>query len=338
MLHCVDSEIEAIEYAYNQGWTDGLPVVPPTQDRVDEVLSRWGYDAGEEVGRVPERHRIITAEMVAANLVMAGGIPDMFPVILASVEAILDDRYNIVGPSASTGGAAPLIMVHGPVVETLEFNTGTAVLGAGNRANLTAGRALNLIIRNAVGSIPGALDQATLAHAGRIAYCLPEGETGVWPSQGKEIGVPEGASAVSVFAAEAPHSVADHAHNEPDGLIDSFARIIRATHYTGAAIVVLICPEHRAVFQHAGWSKNEIRQALFDVTRITGHEVRRTGRHDHITSDETLSIVPARDDIWIICGGGTAGGHSAIIPPWLGSGRGEGSRPVTKGVGVCLDC
>ena len=92
MLHCVDSEIEAIEYAYNQGWTDGLPVVLPTQDRVDEVLSRWGYDAGEEVGRVPERHRIITAEMVAANLVMAGGIPDMFPVILASVEAILSAR------------------------------------------------------------------------------------------------------------------------------------------------------------------------------------------------------------------------------------------------------
>lgn len=338
MPHCVDSEIEAIEYAYKQGWTDGLPVIPPTRERVDAVLTMWGYEAGEEIGRVPERYLIITAEMVAANLVMAGCTPDMFQVVLASTEAILDERYNIVGPSASTGGAAPLIMIHGPIVEALGFNTRTAVLGAGNRANVTVGRALNLIIRNAVGSIPGDLDQATIAHTGRIAYCLPEGETGPWVSQGQELGVPEGASAVSVFAAEAPHSVADHTHNEPNGLIDSFARIISATHYTGAAIVVLVCPEHRVIFQKSGWSKNDIRQAIFDATRITGHEIHRTGRHDHIASDETLSIVPTKDDIWIICAGGAAGGHSAIIPPWLGSGRGEGSRPVTKGIGICIDC
>jgi hypothetical protein len=336
--HYVDSEIDAIEYAHAQGWTDGLPVIPPTRERIDAVLTMWGYVAEEEVGRVTERQRIITAENVATNMIMAGCTHDMFPVVLASTEAILDDRYNIIGPSASTGGAAPLIMIHGPMIDTLGFNTGTAVLGAGNRANLTVGRALNLLIRNAIGSVPGDLDQATIAHAGRIAYCLPEGATGDWPNISDELGIPEGTNAVTVFAAEAPHSVADHTSNEPNGLIASFSRILSATNYTGAAIVFLLCPEHRAIFQGSGWSKNDVRHALFQNTKIQGHEIYRTGRHDHVGPDELLSIVPAQDDILIICAGGLAGGHSAIIPPWLGSGRGDGSKPVTKGVGVCLDC
>lgn len=338
MQHSVASESEAFEYAFTQGWTDGLPVIPPTRNRVDEVLKHWGFDASAEIGRVPERNRIITAEMVAANTVMAGCTVDMFLTVLAATEAILDPQFNIVGPSASTGGAAPLIIVHGPIVTNLGFNSETAVLGSGNRANMCVGRALNLVIRNAIGSIPGDLDRATIGHAGRIAYCLPEGDAGSWPSQGQEAGVPDDVSAVTVFAAEAPHSVADHTNNEPDGLIETFVQIMKATNYTGAAIVVLLCPEHREIFQKAGWSKTDIRSTLFEKTQITGQEIHRTGRHDDIGKDEPLPIVPAVDDIRIVCAGGAAGGHSAVIPPWLGSGRGIGSRPVTKGIGVCLNC
>lgn len=332
MAYQVDTEIDAIEYAYDRGWSDGLPVVPPTRDRIDRMLDGHGFRPDMEIGQVPERKRTITAELVAANAVMAGCTDALFPVVLAAVEAVLDPGYNIVGPSASTGGAAPLVIVHGPVVNGLGFNSETAVLGAGNRSNLTLGRALNLVIRNGIGSVPGDLDRATVAHAGRIAYCLPESRCDDWPTQGDELGVPADKSAVTVLAAEAPHSVADHVHDEPRGLARSFAKVARSTNYAGAAIVFVICPEHRLVFSRAGWTRDMIRGALFDLTATTGREIHFTGRHDDLGRDERVTLTPAKEDIWIVFAGGSAGGHSAIIPPWLGSGRGVGSRPVTRGI------
>ncbi len=330
MAHQVESEVDAIEYAFDRGWSDGLPVVPPTRDRIDRMLAENRIDPGREVGSVPERKRTISAELVAANAVMAGCTDTLFPVVLAAVEAVLDAAFNIVGPSASTGGAAPLVIVHGPVVDSLRFNPDTAVLGAGNRSNLTVGRALNLVIRNGIGSVPGDLDRATVAHAGRIAYCLPEAPCSDWQTQGEELGVPADRSAVTVLAAEAPHSVADHVNDEPDGLVESFARVARTTNYAGAAIVFVICPEHRSVFSEAGWTREMIRGALFERTTATGREIHATGRHDDLGVDERITLTPDREGIWIVFAGGSAGGHSAIIPPWLGSGRGAGSRPVTR--------
>lgn len=330
MAHQVEAEIDAIGYAYDRGWSDGLPVVPPTRDRVDRMLATRGLEPGRVIGRVPERKRTITAELVAANTVMAGCTDTLFPLVLAAVEAVLDPAFNIVGPSASTGGAAPLVIVHGPAVAALGFNAETAVLGAGNRSNLTLGRALNLVIRNGIGSVPGDLDRATVAHAGRIAYCLPEAHCAGWRTQGDELGVPAESSAVTVLAAEAPHSVADHVNDGPAGLVESFARIARTTNYAGAAIVFVICPEHRSVFSEAGWTREMIRAALFDRTAATGREIRATGRHGDVGPDERITLTPDRKGIWIVFAGGSAGGHSAIIPPWLGSGRGIGSRPVTR--------
>lgn len=321
---------EAQAYAQEHGWTDGLPVIPPTEDRVARMLSMWDQQSDDVIGRVVERHRVITAQQVAANAVMAGCTDALYPVVHAAVRAILTEAFNIVGPSASTGGAAPLVLVHGPVVSAQGFNADTAVLGAGTRANMTLGRALNLVIRNAVGSLPGELDQATTAHPGRIAYCLPEGATGGWPTLGSHLNLRDDESAVTVFAAEAPHSVAEHASEDPELLLHAFTRVVRATHYSGAAIVIVICPEHRSVFQNAGWSIHQIQHALFEATKATGADLRHTGRHTELSGDAELTIVPSPEDIWIVCAGGRAGGHSAVIPPWLGSGRGQGSRPVTE--------
>ena len=146
--HQVSDGAKAIEYAYEQGWSDGLPVVPPTPDRIGRMLDAFSYPSDEEIGRVVERERVITAGHVAANAVMAGCTDNLFPLVLAAVEAILDPRFNVVGPTASTGGSAPLVIVHGPVVTELRFNSGSSVLGSGNRSNLTLGRALNLVVRN----------------------------------------------------------------------------------------------------------------------------------------------------------------------------------------------
>lgn len=333
--HLVSDDSEAILYAYEQGWSDGLPIIPPTLDRVGRMLDQWGHPPDEEIGRVVERERVIRARHVAANAVMAGCTNDLFPVVLAAVEAILDPRFNVVGPTASTGGSAPLVIVHGPAVRELRFNSGPSALGSGNRSNLTLGRALNLVVRNACGSLPGDLDQSTIGHPGKVSYCLAEGPTGSWPTLGEELGVPAGTSAVTLFAAEAPHYVADHANDEPDGLMQAFAKVARATNYAGAAIVVVLCPEHRAIFQRASWTKEAFCEALYETTKIPGKELKHTGRHPGI---ESVSLVPKATDILLVCAGGEGGGFSAIIPPWLGSQRGIGSRCVTKGIGVCLDC
>ena len=188
--HQVSDGAEAIEYAYEQGWSDGLPVVPPTPDRIGRMLDALNYSPDEEIGRVVERERVITAGHVAANAVMAGCMDDLFPVVMAAVEALLDPRFNVIGPTASTGGSAPLVIVHGPIVKALRFNSGPSALGSGNRSNLTLGRALNLVVRNACGSVPGHLDQSTLGHPGKISYCLAEGPPGPLVHAGRRVGSP----------------------------------------------------------------------------------------------------------------------------------------------------
>ena len=336
--HQVSDGAEAIEYAYEQGWSDGLPVVPPTPDRIGRMLDALNYSPDEEIGRVVERERVITAGHVAANAVMAGCTDDLFPVVMAVVEALLDPRFNVIGPTASTGGSAPLVIVHGPIVKALRFNSGPSALGSGNRSNLTLGRALNLVVRNACGSVPGHLDQSTLGHPGKISYCLAEGPPGPWPTLGEGLGVPSGTSAVTVFAAEAPHYVADHANDEPDGLMQPFTKVARATNYAGAEIVVVLCPEHRAIFQRAGWSRDDFCEALYNASKIPSEVLKHTGRHPESKKATSWSLVPEPTDVLLVCAGGEGGGFSAIIPPWLGAQRGIGSKAVTKGVGVCLDC
>ena len=325
---------DAIEYAYEQGWSDGLPVVPPTPDRIGRMLDQSGYLPDEEIGRVPERGRLITAGHVAANAVMAGCPDELFLVVLAAVEAILDPRFNVVGPTASTGGSAPLVIVHGPVVKELGFNSGCSVLGSGNRSNLTLGRAVNLVVRNACGSVPGHLDQSTIGHPGKISYCLAERDYGSWPTLGEALGVPEDVSAVTVFAAEAPHYVVDHANDEPNGLMQSFAKVACATTYTGAEIVVIVCPEHHTIFQRAGWTREAFCTALYDRSLVSAEELKHTGRHTRSGKSAIFSLVPEATDILLLCAGGEGGGFSAIIPPWLGTQRGIGSRAVTKYTGT----
>ena len=336
--HQVSDGAAAIEYAYEQGWSDGLPVVPPTPDRIGRMLDASNYPSDEEIGRVVERERVITAGHVAANAVMAGCTDDLFPVVLAAVEAILDPCFNVVGPTASTGGSAPLVIVHGPLVKELRFNSGSSALGSGNRSNLTVGRALDLVVRNACGSVPGDLDQSTIGHPGKISYCLAEGPSGSWPGLGEGLGVPLDVSAVTVFAAEAPHYVADHANDEPDGLMQAFSKVAGATNYTGAEIVVILCPEHRAIFQRAGWTRDDFCETLYNTSKIPAKELKHTGRHSGSGKAASFSLVPEPTDILLVCAGGEGGGFSALIPPWLGAQRGIGSRAVTKGVGVCLDC
>ena len=212
-----DSALEAIERCYELGWTDGLPVVPPTEARVAEFIERSAAGrSGEVVGELPERRREITVGKVAANAVMAGCLPEYMPVVLTATEAMLDPVFNLVGPSSSMGGSAILTIVNGPVVRELNINARNNLFGPGNRANATIGRAIRLILMNACAAIPGVFDRSVIGHPGKYTYCIAEAEAEThWTPLHVERGFQPDQSTVTVFAGESPRQVRSVGRPEP---------------------------------------------------------------------------------------------------------------------------
>jgi hypothetical protein len=307
--------LEAIELCYERGWTDGLPVVPPEVALVERMLAAGGLEPAAVVGRVPLRNRTLTAEKVAINAVMAGCRPEYFPVVLAAVAAMADDRFHLHGSMLSTAGAAPLVIVNGPVARALGFNAGGNVLGTGWRANATVGRALRLVLLNGCGARPGTLDRGTLGHPGRFSYCMAEDEAHLpanWPPLHVQRGFAAEDGAVTVVASEGPHQVTDQTSQTPEKLLDGLAAALAVTGDVGGRTrgchVILISPEHRAVLERQRWSKDDVRDYLLQKVRRLQPE-----------------------DVFVVSAGGDAGGFSAIIPPWTG---GRGSLPVTMPVGT----
>jgi len=168
--------LDANEFYQHNGWTDGLPIVPPTEERVQECLDTAGLAPGDLIGVESVRQRPITAEKVAINAVMAGCLPTYMPVVVTALRAMCDEDFNLHGSTASTGGSAPFIVVNGPVRTALGMNATHGVLGNGNRANATIGRAVRLVLINVLGCIPGQLDRSTLGHPGKFTFCIAEDE------------------------------------------------------------------------------------------------------------------------------------------------------------------
>ena len=222
--HTLDDPGAAIEYCYDQGWTDGLPVVPPTEERVRAFLDVMGLAPEKVVGEIPARARTIRAEKVAINAVMAGCLPDYAPVVVAAVEALCAPEHNVNGSAASTGGSAPLLIVSGPIAQRIGMNGGVNLFGPGNRANATIGRAIRLLLMNAGGATPGVMDKSTIGHPGKYSYCIAEDDDArPWPPFHTQRGLRPETSAVTVFAGEAPHYVDNHHSNDPEGVLRSVA-------------------------------------------------------------------------------------------------------------------
>ena len=332
---------ETIEYFYRQGWTDGLPVVPPTPARVREFLEYSGNFPGDILGVIPARNRVISAEKVAINAVMAGCLPNYMPVIVAAIEAMCQEQFNLHGISATTGGTAPLLIVNGPAVQQLNINCGVNLFGPGVRANATIGRAIRLILMNVCGSIPGVLDKSCLGHPGKYSYCIAEEEEGnPWEPLSVERGIPAGLSAVTVFAGEAPHHVNSQVGGSGKRLVLAIANTMLGTSYLGGNWILVLCPEHVTIFKKEGWTKGQIREAVWEQAARSFADFKRiAGFRDELIHPEdaesTYHYIHTPDDLLIVTAGGGAGGFSALIPPWA---AGADSRPVTRAVGVCIDC
>ncbi len=325
---------DLIEELYARGVTDGLPVVPPTRERVARAVGAAGRDASEVVALVPPNYGAATVEKIATNAVMAGCRPEYLPVVLAAVEAVCDERFDLHGVSATTNSPAPLVIVNGPIRGALDINCAAGVFGSGWRANATIGRALRLVCVNVGGATPGVVSMSTLAHPGRYTYCIGEHEeASPWESLAVEHGFARGGSTVAVLAADAPLGVYDHQSRRPEDLLATIAASLgvvshhKATHW-GDTLVVL-SPEHAKTLGDARWTKDDVRRWLWERLRRPVRELvpgrdGGEGLPEHVLkkfADPSNDATPmpkfrAPDNLKILVAGGTAGRFSAIVPGW----------------------
>lgn len=277
-------DIFALEERFFQmGWTDGLPVVPPTPERVAAFLDYMQLQPTDIIATIPERNRVITAEKVAINCVMAGCLPEYMPVVVAALRAMAEPEYRFHASITSTGGAAPLLIVNGPIRQALCMNSGVNVFGPGNRANATIGRALRLVLINVAGARPGDLDKSTQGHPGKYTFCIAEAEEiSPWEPLHVEHGFPPEASTVTVFAAESPHNIQNHIARDPQVLLECIAREMASIgSFSIGQSVLVLCPEHARIIAQSGWSKQRIKEFLYEHATQPVAELRRLGKVDH---------------------------------------------------------
>ena len=336
-----EGAFEDIDAHYQErGWTDGLPIVPPTEAAVAEFLTRTDRHPRDVVGVLPPRQGEATVERIAINAVMAGCRPEFFPVVLAAIDALADPLFNLDSVQATTHPVAPLVVVNGPIARQLGINAGYNAFGQGFRANVTIGRAIRLVLMNVGGGLPGSGDRATQGSPSKIAYCVAENEAeNPWEPLHVEAGLPRDASVVTVFGCEAPHNIQDHYSATGEGILLTIAGAMGqagSNNLLSAGWPLLsLGPEHAATIARDGYTKRDVKRFLFEHARFPlarlgpdyrRMQIERRGAAD--ASDTMLPIVRSADDISVIVVGG-AGKHSSWQPTF-----GDGTRPVRRPVVV----
>jgi hypothetical protein len=328
------------EAMHARGWSDGLPLVPPTEERVLRMLDGTARDPQEVLGLVPPDLAPATVEKIAINAVMAGCKPEYLPVVLAAVEAVLEEQFAMHGVLATTMFVGPVVVVNGPIRRRIGMNAKGNALGQGNRANGAIGRALQLVIRNVGGGRPQEVDRATLGNPGKYTYCFAEDEEGSsWEPLSVERGMKPGQSAVTVFAGFGLQGVVDQKSRDPESLSRSFAESLKAIHNVKSApscdALLVVCPEHHRTFCNAGWSKARLLEELYRLCEIPGDDLIAgakgiaEGGPPLLAGKIVNKFRPG--GLMIVRAGGDAGMFSGIIGGWSAGGP-RGSLPVTKEV------
>ena len=328
---------DPLEACYERGWSDGMPVVPPTRARVLRMLQGTTRKPDEVIGMVPPDLVPCTVEKVAINAVLAGCKPEYMPVVLAAVEAALIDEFGMHGLLCTTMFAGPVVIVNGPITRRIGINSGVNALGQGTRANATIGRALQLVIRNVGGGRPGEIDRSTLGTPGKYSFCFAEAEDSDWEPLSVQRGYSREASTVTLFAGEGVQGIVDQKSRNPESLAKSFALSLRAVdHYklamAGDALLV-VSPDHCRVFLEAGWSKARLHDELSALLQLPGDEivVGAQGIAEGVPAAFAGKTIPKfrPGGLFIVRAGGQAGLFSAVIAGWVASGP-IGSTPVSK--------
>ena len=328
----------AVETFIDKGWTDGLPIIPPTQDLVEKMLAGVpDRDPQELIGAVPPRWAQATVQICAVNAVMAGCLPQYLPVLLAAVQAVLEPGFNLGGIQATTHCATPLLVISGPDLKSLSINAGYNSMGPGFRANATIARALRLIMINVGGGRPGETDLAQFGSPSKFGLLIAENdEASPWESYRVEHGYEPSDTIVAAFSAEGPHSVTNHVATDTFGIGISIASCMSTlgsnNTFGMGEIVVVLGPEHADFFGKEKWTKDDLRLYLYQKARNKVKDLmfsQRYGRFynrmwpkwfDRSDDDEEVPVVVRPDDIHIFVSGGPAGRFSTVIPGWGGLG------------------
>ncbi|MGB0084898.1 MAG: hypothetical protein WBP94_05940 [Rhodomicrobiaceae bacterium] len=340
-VYDVDDFASAQELYHSSGWTDGLPVVPPTEAAVAACLDWAMMTPDQLIGIEPVREQPITAEKLAINAVMAGCLPMHFRVVATAWQAMLKEEFLLHGVTSSTGGCAVLVIINGPIRLEIGANPTFNALGSSDRATSVIGRAIRLALINLMDVRPGGIDRSTLGHPGKFSYCLAEDEEDTtWQPLSFIRGMPEGASAITVMAAMAPRQIMNEWTTDPKEILETFAAEMRANqlHYSiyGGNYVIVIPKQLREHLQRAGWTKRDIGEFLYERARVRRGEWARVGKGS-VVRDRAERVHPALespDHLLVVAAGGPAGGFGAVIAPWMGS----KTKAVTAAIGACVDC
>jgi len=327
-LKAPDSVEASMMLFYRRGWTDGLPIMLPTEERVQEMLARSGWDPETLLGLVPPCLGEATVEKVAVNAVMAGCMPEHLPVVIAATRAMTDKAFNLYALQTTTHLCTVLAVVNGPLAEALEINCGYNAMGQGFMSNATIGRAIRFILINIGGASPGVLDRATFGAPSKYSFCFAENEEeSPWEPLHVEKGFPKSHSTVTVIGAEGPHNLNDHGGSRAEEILSTISGVVSTpgsnNFYQGGEPVIVLGPEHANVIAGDGFSKKDAKQWLFEHARVPMRLVSKGNlerfikikpdRFSGLGPDDCAPMVDRPEDFMLLVTGGN-GRHSAVIP------------------------
>ncbi len=328
----VAADDDPIEVTYDRGWSDGLPVVPPTDLRIARMLAGTNRAATDIVGLIPPNLVECSVEKVAINAVLAGCRPEYFPVVLATVEAALKPEFSMHGLLATLWFSGPVVIVNGPAAKRIGMNSGGNALGQGNRANATIGRALQLLIRNVGGGLPGEIDRSVLGNPGKYTFCFAEDESDPnWTPLNVSRGSSAGSSSVTLFHGDGVQGVGAAKARTPEELCKALAASLWAVGHPRdvgrAGAILVLGADHYNIFASAGWGRKEVEAGLHAALKRPAHDLIEgtDGIAEGLPADAdyTNKTVDKFNDgfLLVVRAGGTGGGFSAIIGGWIAQRR-----------------
>lgn len=323
----LEDSLEKInEIFYRRGWTDGLPIIPPTEERVARMLEYIDRDPQEIIAEIPPQYGEATPEKIAINAVMAGCLPPYLPLLITAVEAMVEEHFNLNGIQTTTHPCAPLIIVNGPLAKELEINSGFGLFGPGWISNATIGRAIRLILLNIGGAVAGETDKATQGQPGKYSYCIAENEeANPWePLHVEKRFLPQ-VSTVTVVGGEGPHNINDHISRSAKGILTVAAATMAAMGSNNSCALgeplLILSPEHAHIIAGDGWSKDDVKAFIFENARNPLYKLKIGGMYGMVKGSKWLEalddhalfpVAEKKEDIMVMVAGG-AGRHSCCV-------------------------
>ena len=334
---------DPFEFFFDKPWSDGLPVVTPTEERIGRMLGGTRRDPDERIGEVPPAREMASVRSVAVHAVMAGCLPEYLPVILAGLEAIMEEPFNIGGIQGTMHAVSPLMIVNGPYAKEIGIHGGLGCFGPGFRANATIGRSIRLILLNLGGGIPGVTSMSTFSQPSRFTFCIAENEAqSPWEPLSATLGFGPDENTVTLAAVENPQLVFDDTSNDADRLLiaiaDTMSHMGSWNNWTRSDLVVALAPQQAAICEKSGLTKADVHGRLCEMAGRRLGDLRRGGNYRDARmkdlpievdlDDDDFFVPTVKDptDLKIIVAGGIPGPESAVMHGWSG-----GSRAVSKG-------